>query len=80
MQFDMTIEATEFKEGKLKVLSSVPLKVLVKREDGSVAEEITTKPEQMIYVIDTQLQADMVVEVKLIPGYPVDFYPVVNAL
>lgn len=80
MQFDMIIEAKEFKENKLKILSSVPLKIYVKSEEGQVVEEITTKPEQMIYDIEPTLTEGMTVEVKLIPGHPVDFYPVVNAL
>lgn len=80
MNFDMVIEAKEFKENKLKVLSSVPLKVFVKGEDGHVLEEITTNPDQMIYDIDVKLSEGSTVEVKLIPGEPVAFYPVVNAL
>lgn len=80
MQFDMLINASEFTENKLKVLSSVPLQVLVKDEAENVVEEITTAPEQMIYTFAKQLTKDMTVEVKLIPGHPVEFYPVVNAL
>lgn len=80
MNFDMIIEAKEFNENKLKVLSSVPLKIFVKAEDGHTLEEITTDPDQMIYDIDVKLYDGMTVEVKLIPGVPVAFYPVVNAL
>lgn len=80
MQFDMIIEAKEFKENKLKILSSVPLSIFVKGTDGQVLTEITTQADQMIYDIEPTLTEGMTVEVKLIPGHPVDFYPVVNAL
>ncbi len=34
----------------------------------------------MLYDLSDVLEADVVVEVKLIPGSVVEFYPVVNAL
>ncbi|WP_291291493.1 hypothetical protein [Enterococcus sp.] len=79
MPFDMTIAASEFKEKKLKVLASIPLQILVK-EDDQVLKELTTTPEQMLYDLSDVLTDDCIVEVKLIPGYVVEFYPVVNAL
>ena len=79
MPFDMTIAASEFKEKKLKVLASIPLQILVKQDDQLV-KELTTKPDQMLYDLSDVLTDDHVVEVKLIPGQVVEFYPVVNAL
>ncbi|MGM0138936.1 hypothetical protein IGI65_001386 [Enterococcus sp. DIV0755b] len=79
MQFDMEINASEFKEKKLKILASVPLNVIVKNDSGQLVEEFRTEPSQMLYDL-AFLTDDMVVEVHLIPGNPVEFYPVVNAL
>ncbi|BCA85398.1 hypothetical protein EsVE80_09210 [Enterococcus saigonensis] len=79
MPFDMEINANEFKEKKLKVLASVPLKVIVKDETGKLVKEFDTQPSQMLYDL-AFLTAEMVVEVHLIPGNPVEFYPVVNAI
>lgn len=79
MPFDMTIAASEFKEKKLKVLASIPLQILVKQDDQLV-KELTTKPDQILYDLSDVLTDDHVVEVKLIPGHVVEFYPVVNAL
>jgi hypothetical protein len=79
MQFDMAIAASEFKEKKLKVLASIPLQVLVK-EDDQLVKEFTTTPDQMVYDLSDILADNYTVEVKLIPGHVVEFYPVVNAL
>ncbi|MBO0448904.1 hypothetical protein JZO76_05075 [Enterococcus sp. MJM12] len=79
MQFDMEINANEFKEKKLKVLANVPLKVVIRDDSGQLVEEFITKPSQMLYDL-AFLTEKMVVEVHLIPGNPVEFYPVVNAL
>ncbi|MEG0078932.1 MULTISPECIES: hypothetical protein [Enterococcus] len=79
MQFDMEIKASEFKKKQLKILASVPLQVMVKDDSGQLVEEFTTEPSQMIYDL-AFLEKGMVVEVHLIPGNPVEFYPVVNAL
>lgn len=80
MQFDMSILTREFTENKLKVLSSAILAVQVLDEQGHVLEEFQTNSDEMIYPIQTPLIEGMTVEVKLVPGQIVAFYPVVNAL
>jgi len=79
MLFDMTIPASAFTEKKLKVLASIPLQVRLLK-DEQLIHEFTTSPDQMLYDLSDVLEADVVVEVKLIPGSVVEFYPVVNAL
>lgn len=80
MQFDMEIPATEFKENRIKILSSVALTVSVVDDQEQVKESFTTRPEETIYSITAQLAETDVVRVKLIPGSVVAFYPVVQAL
>lgn len=53
--------------------------MIVKNDSGQLVEEFRTEPSQMLYDL-AFLTDDMVVEVHLIPGNPVEFYPVVNAL
>lgn len=79
MLFDMTIPASAFQEKQLKVLASIPLQVFIKEAD-QVIHQFTTEPAQMIYDLADHLLENSVVEVKLIPGSVVEFYPVVNAL
>lgn len=79
MLFDMTIPASAFTEKKLKVLASIPLQVRLLK-DEQLLHEFTTSPDQMLYDLSDVLEADAVVEVKLIPGSVIEFYPVVNAL
>lgn len=79
MLFDMTIPASEFQQKQLKVLASIPLQVCIKEAD-QVSHQFTTDPAQMIYDLADYLSENSTVEVKLIPGSVVEFYPVVNAL
>lgn len=79
MLFDMTIPASEFQQKQLKVLASIPLQVMIKELD-QVTYQFTTVPDQMMYDLAEYLSEDSLVEVKLIPGSVVEFYPVVNAL
>ena len=79
MLFDMTITASEFQQKQLKVLASIPLQVMIKELD-QVTYQFTTVPDQMMYDLAEYLSEDSLVEVKLIPGSVVEFYPVVNAL
>jgi len=79
MLFDMTIPASEFQQKQLKVLASIPLQVMIKELD-QVTYQFTTVPNQMMYDLAEYLSEDSLVEVKLIPGSVVEFYPVVNAL
>ncbi|WP_461197616.1 hypothetical protein [Enterococcus sp. N249-2] len=79
MLFDMTIPASEFQQKQLKVLASIPLQVMIKELD-QVTYHFTTVPDQMMYDLAEYLSEDSLVEVKLIPGSVVEFYPVVNAL
>jgi hypothetical protein len=79
MLFDMTIPASEFQQKQLKVLASIPLQVKIKELD-QVTYQFTTVPDQMMYDLAEYLSEDSLVEVKLIPGSVVEFYPVVNAL
>ena len=51
MQFDMEINANEFKEKKLKVLANVPLKVVIRDDSGQLLEEFITKPSQIMVII-----------------------------
>ncbi|WP_313509704.1 hypothetical protein [Enterococcus sp.] len=79
MLFDMSIPASEFQQKQLKVLASIPLQVMIKELD-QVTYQFTTVPDQMMYDLAEYLSEDSLVEVKLIPGSVVEFYPVVNAL
>lgn len=79
MPFDMLIEAKEFSENKLKVLSPATLQVRV-LADGNELERFETNPQETIYTLKTPLTEEMQVEVTLVPGQVVAFYPVVNAL
>ncbi|MFV0561376.1 MAG: hypothetical protein ACK5NA_11850 [Enterococcus sp.] len=80
MPFDMEIAATEFKENKLKVVSSVPLLVEVFDANNQQVETFNTNPDETIYPIQSNLSEGQTVSVKLIPGSAVAFYPVVQAL
>lgn len=80
MPFDMEIAATEFKENKLKVVSSVPLLVEVFDANNQQVETFNTNPDETIYPIQSKLTEGQTVSVKLIPGSAVAFYPVVQAL
>ncbi|MBP2098988.1 hypothetical protein [Enterococcus rivorum] len=80
MEFNLTILPNEFTENKLNVLSLVSLSIEVKDEYGIVVERIETTPSEKEYKLATELGTNMRVEVHLIPGQEVEFYPVVTAL
>lgn len=80
MEFEMTILPNEFTENKLKILSLVSLSVEVKDVFGTVIEQFETTPSEKDYQLATKLEANMRVEVHLLPGQKVEFYPVVTAL
>lgn len=80
MEFNLTILPNEFTENKLNVLSLVKLSVEVKDEFGVTIEQFETSTSEKEYVLTTDLEANMRVEVHLIPGQEVEFYPIVTAL
>ena len=80
MQFNATFFPTDFTENKLNVLSLVRLLVQVKENDGTEIEEFETDPSEKLYKIDTELTETMKVEVSVVQGEVIEFYPVVTAL
>lgn len=80
MEFNATFLPTDFSENKLKILSLVKLVVQVKDNNGMIVEEFQTNPSEKIYKISTLLTPSMEVEVTVLPGEVVEFYPVVTAL
>ncbi|MDA9470177.1 hypothetical protein [Enterococcus sp. 5H] len=80
MEFNATFLPTDFSENKLKILSLVKLIVQVKDNNGTIVEEFQTNPSEKIYKISTLLTPSMEVEVTVLSGEVVEFYPVVTAL
>jgi len=79
MQFDMTIPASEFKLGYLKVLSAVQLNVVIVMKNGVDNVSFITDTKQTQYDLSVDLSDVDHVEVTLVPGGISPFYPVVQA-
>lgn len=79
MQFDMTIPASEFKLGYLKVLSAVKLNVVIVMKNGLDNVSFITDTKQKQYDLSVDLSDVDHVEVTLVPGGISPFYPVVQA-
>ncbi|CZQ86983.1 Hypothetical protein Tpal_836 [Trichococcus palustris] len=79
MQFDMTIPASAFKEGYLKVLSAVKLNVVIVMKNGAENVSFVTDTKQTQYDLPVSLSDVDHVEVTLVPGGISPFYPIVQA-
>ncbi|WP_348922959.1 hypothetical protein [Enterococcus rotai] len=80
MQFNTTFLPADFSQNKLKVLSLVKLLVQIKDNDGTIVEAFETVSSEKIYTINSTLTDTMKVEVSVVQGEIVEFYPVVTAL
>ncbi len=80
MQFKTTIPISEFKEYKLKVLSLVPVDVMVYNHNGEVVEKFQTESTKNYYTFQTAPDDIKEVICDVIPGMVYEFHPVVQAL
>ncbi|WP_086312925.1 hypothetical protein A5821_000493 [Enterococcus sp. 7F3_DIV0205] len=80
MQFATTFLPADFSQNKLKVLSLVKLLVQIKNNDDKIIEEFETVPSEKVYKINSELIPTTRVEVTVVPGEVIEFYPVVTAL